>query len=173
MSTLLTLADRLIKDAIPLDMPESLAYPSAPADNEARLWLLKQYGPTGIQGELSRLSGRAIKEPLEDYYRLAMFLCKLDLRSTIVDIGCGCGLQQVFFRDFATYIGIDTSGTEQPVVLQPNARFLNGDFAKLVESGELMVGGDMVAIANGTLLYDEDNEAALKCIRQFNRLVLV
>jgi hypothetical protein len=173
MSTLITLADRLIKDASPLDMPESQAYPSAPADNQTRLWLLKQYGPAGIQGKLKQLSNQTIREPLEDYYRLAMYLCRTDLRTTIVDIGCGRGLQQVFFQDFANYIGIETTGVEQPLVLQPNAKFLQGGFAKLVSKGKFLVRDDMLAIANGTLLYDDGNESALTCIRRFRRMVLV
>jgi len=167
------LTDRMIREARPKGMP---FIPELPASHglgqEARIWLLKQYGPT-TSGIMQQHMANGVDGDIEDYYRLAMYLSRLDLRSVIVDVGCGAGMQQVFFKDFAGYVGIDTSKSRTPPVLQSNASFLSGDFVELVESGKFTIESHMVGIANASLLYEDDNEEALALFKQFKRLVLV
>lgn len=169
----LTLTDRMVREARPQGMPLIPDLPAAYGiGQEARAWLLTQYGPARTAA-LHPLLTKVLDADIEDYYRLAMYLSQLDLRAKIVDVGCGQGLQQVFFKDFAQYIGISTEKSDPQAVLQDNASFLQGDFAQLVTSGEFVIEPDMVGIANASLLYDEDNEKALALFKRFKRIVLV
>ena len=90
---------------------------------------------------------------IEDYYHMANLLaghCKAN--TIIVDVGCAGAFQQVFFRNFPQYIGIDMHCHFcQP--LQPNASFVQGVFADLVASSQFTITDNMVGIANMSLNY--------------------
>ena len=54
---------------------------------------------------------------------------------TIVDCGCGAGLQQVFFNKHAGYIGIDKFSAF--VKISKNAKFIKGDIPEVLEGMEI------------------------------------
>jgi hypothetical protein len=91
----------------------------------------------------------------------------------IVDVGCGSAFQQVFFTKFSEYIGIDL---RIPSYLKPqnnNARFVEGRFSSLVESGQFVIEDDMIGIANMSLLYTNNNEKEIEVFNKFKRKIIV
>ena len=170
-------SERLTDDAWPRSMPDELH-----RDLRGK-WLLEHYGPPGISDAIqevldyeAREGGMAIGPDflgfIEDYYRIAQYATTFDLRTIIVDVGCCAGLQQVFFRQFAGYIGIDQRlhGCVRP--LQPNARFIEGKFGELVKSGAFVIDSTMFGIANRSLLYQSGNEASILAFKKFTRLLM-
>jgi hypothetical protein len=172
-----THSGRLIDDALPRGLPEDL-HP----DLRGR-WLLEHYGPSGIHEAIeetlaceARVGGLGIGPDflgfIEDYFRIAQYVATLDLRTVIVDVGCCAGLQQVFFSQFEAYIGIDQHLADSVRPLQPNARFVEGNFGKLVNGGTFVIEPGMFGIANRSLLYQEGNAPSIGAFKQFARLVM-
>lgn len=161
---------RLTEDAFPRDMPEDL-HP----DLRGR-WLLEYFGPPNMKDAIDEMlrtdTSNGCLGFVEDYYRIAQYVATLDCRATIVDVGCAAGLQQVFFSQFATYVGIDQYLDKSIKALQPNAQFVEGNFAKLVESEAFVIEPTMFGIANRSLLYQNNNEASIAAFKQFHRLVM-
>lgn len=163
-------SQRLTEDAFPRDMPDDL-HP----DLRGR-WLLEYYGPPNMKDAIDEMlridTSNGCLGFVEDYFRIGQFVATLDCRTTIVDVGCAAGLQQVFFSHFSAYIGIDQSLDKSVKSLQPNARFIEGNFAKLVEAESFVIEPTMFGIANRSLLYQNDNEASIAAFKRFNRLMM-
>lgn len=168
---------RLTHDCWPKDMPKDL-----PIDMRG-LFLLNHYGPANMRDAINQVlqeeascGGMGIGPEflgfIEDYYRLAQYVSKFDVRTVIVDVGCCTGLQQVFFSEFAGYIGIDMQLPESAKPLQANARFIKGEFAQLVKSGEFVIEDNMFGIANMSILYTADPAPALAAFKKFKRMLL-
>jgi hypothetical protein len=163
-------SQRLTEDAFPRDMPEDL-HP----DMRGR-WLLEYYGPPNMKDAIDEMlrtdTSNGCLGFVEDYFRIGQYVATLDCRTTIVDVGCAAGLQQVFFSQFAAYIGIDQYLDKSVKALQPNARFIEGNFATLVKAKSFVIEPTMFGIANRSLLYQDDNEASIAAFKGFKRLVM-
>lgn len=66
---------------------------------------------------------------MEDYQAIAKAICKENI---IIDVGCAAGFQQVFFKDFGQYIGINEHSCGEKV-LQKNAHFVIGEFKDVID----------------------------------------
>ena len=85
---------------------------------------------------------------MEDYYHYSFLIpCEY----TVVDVGCSTGLQQVFFKDHAGYIGIDDNAPTKS--FYPNVRFIKGVFPKC----EHFYDDKYFGIANMSVLYNGNN----------------
>jgi hypothetical protein len=168
---------RLVSDALPAKLPPDLH------EDLRGMWLLEHYGPSDMRDFIeetlaheAKVGGMGIGPDwlgfIDDYYRIAQYASGLELRTVIVDVGCGAGLQQVFFRDFAGYIGIDQWLPDCVKPINSNARFIEGNFAELVSSGKFVIEENMFGIANMSLLYQAGNEASVQAFRRFPRLIM-
>jgi hypothetical protein len=110
---------------------------------------------------------------MNDYYHIAQYLeGHARPQTVIVDVGCAGAFQQVFFRRFPGYIGIDYR-TEFLEALCPNVSFFSGSFDELIESGRFVTTEDMVGIANMSLLYGGGEKSVEAFNRVFKRKIIV
>lgn len=110
---------------------------------------------------------------IKDYHLLSEYLRGHARPDTIVvDVGCAGAFQQVFFKDFPGYIGIDYR-TELLEALTPNVSFLSGCFGDLVESGQFVATEGMVGIANMSLLYGGGDKSVEAFNRVFKRKIII
>lgn len=113
---------------------------------------------------------------ITDYFWLSKYFRPLrftfgfnhEPRHILVDVGCCTAVQQVFFKHFDEYIGIDYQAHYQRN-LHGNARFIQGEFADLVESGEFVITDEMVGVANMSILYDPNRERNATVFNRFKK----
>jgi hypothetical protein len=99
---------------------------------------------------------------MENYENLSKLVPERDI---VIDVGCSCGFQQVFFRNHHQYIGINEhmGGMKK---LQKNAIFIVGEFKDIIDyvlaeivskkhydDGLFKGPRDIFGIANMSILY--------------------
>lgn len=87
----------------------------------------------------------------------------------VIDVGCASGIQHAFFDN---YVGVDYRIPEKWPVFHSGASFMEGQFSRLIESGELVIDPDRdFGIANMSLLYGGHDAELFKSI--FKRCVII